>query len=111
MPPTSSVSDIVDLIRSQWALYYLEDISEYMYCEDVDPKKSKHYLLLTFQGLSSQVGCTYPSSCLSRIFLGRRSKDLLLWFAFFDSCLLTKIGEKNTGDNELLADIQPVLTL
>ena len=44
-------------------------------------------------------------------FLSRRSKDLLLWFTFFDSCLLTKIGENNTGDNDLLADIQPVLTL
>ena len=26
-------------------------------------------------------------------FLTRRSKDLLLWFIFFDSSLLTKIGE------------------
>lgn len=48
VPPTSSVSDIVDLIQSQWASYQLEDIWGYMYCEDVDPKKSKHGQLLTF---------------------------------------------------------------
>ena len=41
LPPTSRVSDIVDLIQSQWASYQLEDISKDMYCEDVDPKKSK----------------------------------------------------------------------
>ena len=29
----------------------------------------------------------------------------------FYSCLLVKIGEKSTADNDLLADIQPVLTL
>ena len=44
-------------------------------------------------------------------FLGRRSKDLLLWFTFFDSCSLAKIGEQKTGDNDLVADMQPVLTL
>ena len=49
VPPTGSVSDIVDLIRSLWASYQPEDVAEDMYCEDVDPKKSKHCQLLTFQ--------------------------------------------------------------
>ena len=93
--PTSSVSHIMDLIWRQWASYQLEDISEDTYCEDVDPKKNNHCQFLTFQRLSSQVGCTYPSSCLSCIFFfGRRSKDSLFWFKFFIAVYWSKLVKK-----------------
>ena len=112
MPPTNSLSDIADLIRSQCASYQLEDVSEDIYCKGVDPKKSKHCQLLTFSDfLLRLVVRTLHHVYHAFFFLSRRSKDMLLWFTFFDSCLLTKIGENNTGDNDLLADIQPVLTL